>query len=165
MSKRLIFTIMAAGVIVAPLSARQLDPSEALSRAEVYVPAGVRTPLSSGKNQHPMTLKYTATNRTGDLKTVYVFGRGEDNGFVVVAADDVAPSPLLGYADSGTFDASNLPPAMEWWLGEYSAGDKLAGSRRQHEASEYGGYRYASIYSTNSENDVEPDHTLQQLLS
>ena len=100
MSKRLIFTIMAAGVIVAPLSARQLDPSEALSRAEVYVPAGVRTPLSSGKNQHPMTLKYTATNRTGDLKTVYVFGRGEDNGFVVVAADDVAPSPLLGYADS-----------------------------------------------------------------
>lgn len=121
MSKRLIFTIMAAGVIVAPLSARQLDPSEALSRAEVYVPAGVRTPLSSGKNQHPMTLKYTATNRTGDLKTVYVFGRGEDNGFVVVAADDVAPSPLLGYADSGTFDASNLPPAMEWWLGEYSA--------------------------------------------
>lgn len=67
MSKRLIFTIMAAGVIVAPLSARQLDPSEALSRAEVYVPAGVRTPLSSGKNQHPMTLKYTATNRTGDL--------------------------------------------------------------------------------------------------
>lgn len=45
MSKKLIFTIMAAGVIVAPLSARQLDPSEALSRAEVYVPAGVRTPL------------------------------------------------------------------------------------------------------------------------
>lgn len=113
--------MMAAGVVAAPLSARQLEPSEALSRAEMYVPTSVRTPLNSGSAQQPLTLKYTATDRTESINTVYVFGRGDNGGFVVVAADDVVPNPLLGYADSGEFDASDLPPALEWWLGEYSA--------------------------------------------
>lgn len=113
--------MMAAGVVAAPLSARQLEPSEALSRAEMYVPTSVRTPLNSGSAQQPLTLKYTATDRTESINTVYVFGRGDNGGFVVVAADDVVPNPLLGYADSGKFDASDLPPALEWWLGEYSA--------------------------------------------
>lgn len=87
----------------------------------MYVSPGVRTPLNSGNRQQPLTLKYTATDHAESMNTVYVFGRGENGGFVVVAADDVAPYPLLGYADSGKFDASNLPPALEWWLGQYSA--------------------------------------------
>ncbi|MDE7024267.1 MAG: thiol protease/hemagglutinin PrtT [Paramuribaculum sp.] len=119
MNSRLIFTIMAAGVMAAPLTARQLDASEALNRAEMFVPTGVRTPLSSGNAMQPLTLKYTATDRTGEMNTVYVFGRGENGGFVVVAADDVVQNPLLGYADSGTFDAADMPPSLKWWIEEY----------------------------------------------
>lgn len=121
MDKKMFFTILAAGVAAMSLSARQLDPSEALRRAEMSVTPSEHTPLSMTTGQQPMTLRYTATDRTDDLNTVYVFSRGDNGGFVVVAADDTAPYPLLGYADSGEFDAANMPPAMEWWLGEYSS--------------------------------------------
>lgn len=121
MDKKMFFTILAAGVAAMSLSARQLDPSEALRRAEMSVTPSEHTPLSMTTGRQPMTLKYTATDRTDDLNTVYVFSRGDNGGFVVVAADDTAPFPLLGYADSGEFDAANMPPAMEWWLGEYSS--------------------------------------------
>lgn len=104
---------MAAGVAVMPLCARQLDPSEALSRAEMSVTPGEHQPLSIGTGQQPLTLRYTATDRTAKLNTVYVFSRGDNGGFVVVAADDAAPYPLLGYADSGTFDAADIPPAYQ----------------------------------------------------
>lgn len=49
----------------------------------------------------------------------YVFNIGRENGFVVVAADDKAKDVILGYADNGTFDATNIPENMKWWLGEY----------------------------------------------
>ena len=47
------------------------------------------------------------------------FNRGQGGGFVIVAADDMARNMVLGYADSGTFDADSMPAAMRWWLGEY----------------------------------------------
>lgn len=49
----------------------------------------------------------------------YAFNRGQGGGFVIVAADDMARNMVLGYADSGTFDADSMPAAMRWWLGEY----------------------------------------------
>lgn len=49
----------------------------------------------------------------------YAFNRGQGGGYVIVAADDMARNMVLGYADSGTFDADSMPGAMRWWLGEY----------------------------------------------
>ena len=48
----------------------------------------------------------------------YVFNNGTDEGYVIAAADDRMPC-VLGYADSGTFQADNLPENMQAWLGEY----------------------------------------------
>ena len=45
----------------------------------------------------------------------YVFNEADGKGFVIVAGDDVA-KPVLGYADEGSYDADNLPPAMAYWL-------------------------------------------------
>ena len=50
--------------------------------------------------------------------SLYVFD-GENAGYLIVAADDVAV-PVLGYSDSGTFDPDNIPVNLRWWLGEYS---------------------------------------------
>ena len=55
--------------------------------------------------------------------TTYSTDRGEaafhvfnaPNGFVIVSADDCA-TPILGYATTGQFDPSDLPPAMEAYL-------------------------------------------------
>lgn len=49
----------------------------------------------------------------------YAYNRGEGNGFVVVAADDNMGSQVLGYADSGTLDFSNMPSNLKWWLSQY----------------------------------------------
>lgn len=48
---------------------------------------------------------------------LYVFG-GAGEGYMILSADDISV-PLLGYADSGYFDAENMPPQMRWWLDQY----------------------------------------------
>ena len=56
-----------------------------------------------------------------DKATYYVFNSGQtDKGFVIVAGDDRAPA-VLGYSDKGTFEADNLPPAMQEMLEGYAA--------------------------------------------
>ena len=45
---------------------------------------------------------------------VYVFNFG-DEGFVMVAADDVA-HPIVGYSETGSFDSNNIPANLEWFI-------------------------------------------------
>ena len=49
----------------------------------------------------------------------YVFNNGDNDGFVIVSGDDCT-APILGYADSGSFDASNMPENMRNWLNGYA---------------------------------------------
>ena len=50
----------------------------------------------------------------------YVFNTQPANrGFVIVAGDDRVPA-ILGYSDSGTFDAADVPEAMQEWLDGYA---------------------------------------------
>lgn len=42
---------------------------------------------------------------------LYIFSRGENQGFVIVSGDDCLP-PVLGYTDSGDFVESDMPPAL-----------------------------------------------------
>ena len=49
----------------------------------------------------------------------YVFNNGGNTGFVIVAGDDCAES-ILGYADSGSFDADNIPENMLSLLNDYA---------------------------------------------
>lgn len=48
---------------------------------------------------------------------LYVF-EAEENGYLVVSADDVAV-PILGYSSGEKFDAENMPENMRWWLSQY----------------------------------------------
>ena len=49
----------------------------------------------------------------------YVFNRGEEDGFVVVAGDRRVADEVLGYSDAGHFVPDSVPDAMRWLLGEY----------------------------------------------
>ena len=82
----------------------------------------------------------------------YVFNIGKQNGFVVVAADDKAKDVILGYADNGTFDATNIPENMKWWLGEYDRQIEYAVKNNLQSVS-------ATASSTDTETrykDIEP---------
>ena len=107
--------------------ARTLNPSEALERAFDTQVAFRKAPAAA-----PMELKYTRMQADGATPAVYVFSPG-DGGYLVVSADEAAV-PVLGYSDSGAFDAADLPPAMEWWLGEYAA--EIQGCRFAASATE-----------------------------
>jgi len=55
----------------------------------------------------------------GVTPAMYVFNRGEQDGFVLISADDRLET-VLGYTDSGHFDGTQASPALKWWLRRYA---------------------------------------------
>ena len=51
---------------------------------------------------------------TGQEEAFFVFNVGDHN-FVIIAGDD-AHRPIIGYSDESSFDASNIPPALAYYL-------------------------------------------------
>ena len=105
--------ISAAGLLLSmPAEARQLSPSQALTRAQKSEASieGMRRVRSSAQ---PKLVKTALTERQG-LPAFYVFENAE--GLLIASADDRLPA-LLGYAENGSF--SEIPANMEWWLSQY----------------------------------------------
>lgn len=125
--KNIIVALVLAASVMPALQARTLSPAEALERAFNTQVAFRKAPASA-----PMKLKYTQMQADDATPAVYVFSPG-DGGYLVVSADEAAV-PVLGYSDSGAFDAADMPPAMEWWLGEYAA--EIQGCRFAASATE-----------------------------
>ncbi|MCQ2076187.1 MAG: C10 family peptidase [Bacteroidaceae bacterium] len=88
-------------------------------------------------------LAFTAkTNGTADL---YVFNKSNKPGFVIVAAEDAVDNVILGYSDSGQFDADNIPENLRWLLSEY---------QKQIDWARANGYRTKSAQSPENANVV-----------
>ncbi len=94
--------------------AKPITPDEALSRLKSANPK-MAVPARSGKARE---LAHTTLTEKGN-PAVYIFNQGENDGYLVLSADDIA-YPLLGYADNGHAVEGNLPPQLEWWLSEYA---------------------------------------------
>lgn len=62
----------------------------------------------------------SASTSTGEKAAYYVFNNVMNHGYVIIAGDDRVP-PVLGYSDSGSFDAEDIPAAMQEWLDGYAA--------------------------------------------
>lgn len=61
-----------------------------------------------------LTLSHTVSSADGSAD-FYVFNRTGDAGYVIVSADD-GLMPVVGYADTGSFDPNQIPENMQWWL-------------------------------------------------
>src|ERR1035437_4081799 len=48
----------------------------------------------------------------------YVYNVKDNNGFIIVSADD-AVTPILGYAFEGKYDSINQPPAFIEWMSNF----------------------------------------------
>ena len=108
--------------------ARHLTPSEAQQRVvetlskQSAVPGARKVPGS--RSASDLQLVYTSEGLGADkAPAFYVFNNpasrsGEGNGFVIATADDRL-RPVLGIATEGSFDATNIPSNVAWWLGEY----------------------------------------------
>ena len=83
------------------------------------------TKARQGKGLHAPTaakgLSLAYTGQTvGGTTSLYAFNCGKGEGFVIVAGDDRVPE-VLGYADHGTYDTTNMPENMRWWIGQWEA--------------------------------------------
>lgn len=92
---------------------KPLTPQEALSRIEQYG-SGRKLRANTGD----FSLKFTLNDQSNE-PTLYVFNKEGGKGFVIASADDSA-FPILGYSDECTFDSSNIPSGLSYWLNGYS---------------------------------------------
>ncbi|MBR7012027.1 MAG: C10 family peptidase [Muribaculaceae bacterium] len=76
-------------------------------------------PAANLSTAHKAPLKASATT-SSDQAAFYVFNASAGHGYVIVAGDDRVPA-VLGYSDTGTFDAQDVPAAMQEWLDGYAA--------------------------------------------
>ena len=107
--KKLILPLLAA-LSPASLWADPVDLAKAKEIAAAYM-----------HNEHtPEPVGATSLKRgaSGAQAPLYIFNRGNDQGFVIVAGDDCMPA-VLGYTEQGSFDPATLPPALLDWLEGY----------------------------------------------
>lgn len=124
--KRYLLTL-ALGCFILGANAKSISPDEALSRLNN---SGHKVSALRGKNV--TKLVHTATTQSG-TPAVYVFNK-ESKGYLLLSADDMA-YPLLGYSDSGSFSAENMPPQLKWWIEEYARQIEYASSHAAKETS------------------------------
>lgn len=110
--------IMATAVTV---QARQLTPAESLQR---YTDAQPALHKARGVTLDQMQLGYTSAISAGN-NAFYVFQYPKSAGFVILAADDLAPE-VLGYSEEGRFDPDNLPEGLAYWMQELNRQISLA---------------------------------------
>lgn len=126
--------LFAAAALVA--SAEVLTPAQALQRA------GGQMRVVSLAGGSEVAVPAMTVNAADHMPALYVFGTPyAGNGFAILSADDLAV-PVLGYADSGSFSAAEMPDNMKAWLDFYA--DEIAAARRAETASSNnGGMRLA----------------------
>lgn len=93
--------------------------------ATVITPAEALARLNSDKKVKNLVKPLNSpslvyTQEINSLPAAYVFQRTDNDGYLVLSADDEA-IPLLGYAVQGTFDINNVPEGLKYWLGYYAS--------------------------------------------
>ena len=79
----------------------------------------IQSATKASRTTVPVELAYTHTQQDDLTPAIYVFNGKEDDGFVLVSAEDNARA-VLGYADQGSFDSQNIPSNMQVWLQMYA---------------------------------------------
>jgi len=129
----LVFLVLLMGT---SLHAKQIDVNEAKTIAAQYLQQQSATRAAGGD----LRLAYTATDNSGTTRSgaatnlLYVFERGNSNGFIIVAGDD-RMRPVLGYTTSGSFDLNTPNEGFQWWLSTITATAKAVANGSESDAS------------------------------
>ena len=90
-------------------------------------PSSLAKQRRSAAKQQEMQLLYVQQDSPEEAPLLYVFGVENGEGYAVIAGDDAAISPVLGYSKTGSFDPENMPCCLRDWLDEY--GQQLSAAR------------------------------------
>ena len=103
-----------------PVAAKPISPEAALQRTQSTGQAKIIG------NTKPVLAK---TFEADGQATMYLYDKGNANGFMLLSADDQFPA-LLGYSDNQEFSTDNLAPGLLWLIEEY--GREITWSRQQN---------------------------------
>ena len=105
-------TMLAMLMLPMVMMAGPVGKDEAKQKAMAFI--SKHRPAMARGAQLEQNLKVELSN-----ESYHVFNLGSNDGFVIVSGDDCADD-ILGYADSGTFDAENMPENLKTWLQGYA---------------------------------------------
>ena len=102
--------------------ARPINRQQAFQQATQFMQQhGTVRPLKAVAAAYPKSMRLNSPgSHSDDGKPYYVFDRGQQEGFIIVAGDDEVAETILGYCDHGTFNYDELPPNMREWLDGYA---------------------------------------------
>ncbi len=110
--KKRFFVLLSLALFGSGLTAQQVTDQEALKVASKYLEHHVKGAAA--------TYQLVVQNVDVQGQTVARVVTGDEGGFVLLSPDK-RMRPVIGYSLKGTFDATNMPPALEHWLqGSYS---------------------------------------------
>ena len=67
-----------------------------------------------------MRLAHKALQNNSQEAAFYVFNQEDNQGFVIVSADDRTAEDVLAYTENGSFDAETINPHLKWFLSRYA---------------------------------------------
>lgn len=153
MRKFLLFVILTLfGTAMVP--ARNVTEAEALVKAQEWQ-ASYTAKAKGATTKAPQLVM----RGEGNITPYYIYSYGEGQGFVVISGDDRTEA-VLGYADSGTFNAAAMPEAMSWWLEGYADQIARLGKATSRPLTETTSYAAIEPLVTTSWNQNEPYNLL-----
>ena len=109
--KKFLFALSVCALFASSVDAKVITVDQAKAIAMQQGPAMLKGA------QPELKLNYVARNLKG-ASDFYVFNRGNNEGFVIVAGDDMV-APILGYSDKGSFDINEAPETMRLMFADY----------------------------------------------
>ena len=108
--RRLLLSLLGIVVSVFAANAGKVTEQQALQKAQQ---------LLGGKSVVAVESHKTLTRSLGDAPAFYIFNARDNEGFVIVSADDRTEA-VLGYSYHRTFSLDDMPDNIRWWLSEYT---------------------------------------------
>lgn len=116
---RHLLLIVALALSVATANADPITREQARQKAQTFMLQQNSRSLLSPVVNHRKLSPRRANAAASATSEYYIFNKGTGEGFVIVSGDDQT-EPILGYCDSGEFDYTQLPPAMQELLDGYA---------------------------------------------
>ena len=138
MKKQIFFLFFA--LVACTLSAKPIDKETAKQKALSFL----SKENSRKMRKAPSKELNLSTVENSFERSFYVFNVGQDDGFVLVSANDQTES-ILGYVDEGSFDEGSIPENMKAWLQFY-----------QEEINRLGDVKEAQTQSLDNKEAIAP---------
>lgn len=115
-----------------------VSKSEAWSKAQPY--------MKSQRSMSRAMRGLSGVTTEQESQPLYIFSRGENEGFVVVSGDDCLPA-IIGYTESGDYDEENMPPALKAIIDHYAEAIVEAQARGANRP-------YSSVTASSYDKDI-----------